>query len=155
MNDIINNNGEVYYTSYFTNDEYSYNPNKKGNIGYVINNEISLFVKTKIFEKKNISVENYKDSILYNSNAKKKEYSIKLSLPSIYDLYSTSNYDDYWFINYSSSKKKNCYMSYFGGVYCSDIDSSKLKGIKLIGYIKSDKVVGTGEGTIYKPYNIS
>ena len=73
----------------------------------------------------------------------------------MYDLYSTSNYDDYWFINYSSSKKKNCYIHYSGGIYCNDIDISTSKGIKLIGYIKNNKVVGSGKGTTINPYTIS
>lgn len=155
MTDIINNNGKPYYTSYFSNNAYEYNPNKKGNIGYVINNEISSLVKTNIFEKKNTEINNYKGGILYNSKTTKKEYSLKITLPNMYDLYSSENYNDYWFINYSSSKKKNCYAYYSGGIYCSKIDSSASKGIKLVGYVKNDKVVGTGKGKADNPYTIS
>ena len=65
-----------------------YNPTDKNNLGYFVNNKMSEYVDTSYFIKHKITVPIYKKLIKYGKEVSKKEYTVKLSPPNMYDLFS-------------------------------------------------------------------
>ena len=150
--------GELIEINYEKGDKL-YNPTKTGNIGYIINNNVSKYIDTKYFVNHEIVVPIYKNEPSYNGEIDKKVYSAKISAPNIYDLYSaysfTSESRSYWTIN--SSKNKNEYnaVSDIGVVMYGPASTQYNYGIKPVGYLNKNCFITSGKGTITNPYVIS
>ncbi len=153
MEDVINLDGDRYYSNFSEKLPITYNPTEEGNIGYNINNEISEYVSTKLFVSKKFKVNNYSDNIKYLEKAKQKEYKVKFIMPSIYELFSTDISEEYWYIDYSSAKKEYCY-AYSGLVKCTDYNYDQVNNIRIEGYLKENTKVKTGEGSETTPYEL-
>lgn len=154
MDGIINHNDSNVYKQFSSNNDIKYSVSKNDNIGYILKNEISSYISTKMFENKNININDYKNKINYKSTTNTKTYKSKLNMVSMYDLYSITEIESYWFINYSSKNKINCYMEYMDNVYCKE-SALEYKGIKLGGYLKDNVYSKGGDGSRDLPYKIS
>lgn len=140
-----------------TNDvqDTVYNPNKKGTIGYLLENEISKQISTKIFKKHKVTVPTYSSYATFSGKHSSKTYNVIFSVPSLYDLYSTS-FVPTWFIEYSK-KYKSCYGSNNGTVLIPDEKSTNdpPTRTKFCSYLRNDAVVVSGSGTRNDPYVLS
>ena len=133
----------------------AYNPNKKDNIGYTLENNVSKYMKTSLFAKHTITVPIYENRSSYNGKKTEKKYEVKFSAPNLYDMYSASMTPS-WYVN--SSKKENMrYVSSDNGtVYydMTDITSKEAK-LKFVAYLKKDVEITSGKGTERNPYKIN
>ena len=91
----------------------------------------------------------------------RKEYTVKLSAPNLYDMFSAQdNYNNghtshsYWLLNSSKAVRSGAIISDIGVPITSDILRSNRFGVRLVGYIKDSAVVTNGDGTYSSPYAI-
>lgn len=132
-----------------------YNPNKKNTVAYYIENYTSSYVNTKIFVKHKVEVPIYNKRPSYSGKKTTKTYNIKYAAPSLYEMYSINNQTNYY-IESSKDSSIITYLSENGTIYNeeSGVGYSDLN-TKITGYLRSDAVVVSGEGTINNPYKIS
>ncbi len=154
MTGIVNYNGDNYYTRFGNDSKPYYKPSLKNSIAYNITNDVVEYVKTGVFQKKKIDVANYTKTIGYLKDSKKNNYNIKLTIPSMYDLFSYSSDVDYWYRDYSEDASKCCYTRY-GKVICDTYSGDYLYGIKIEGYLKESIQVKSGQGNLDDPYVIA
>ncbi len=155
MDEVLNINDKTYNTTFNNKQKIDYSKTEKGNIGYKLVNEISSYVKTKIFVNHESEKLNYTNEIGYKAKTDMKTYKSKINLPSIYDLYSTSLEEDFWFLNHSNSSNTACKMSFNGNVYCEKYLYSFEYGVRAIAYIKESIKIKGGTGTIDEPYTLA
>ncbi len=154
MTEPVKNNGEGYYTKY-DSKLTPYNPTRKNNVAYKIVNQISESIKTTYFVSKAITVNTYNDYVLYNQEKNTKKYNVKLSLASVFDLYSanTTNGVSTW---YQEISKDSVYInSATLGITSNKFDSEETNGIRLVGYLDKNIVIKNGEGSETNPYTIT
>lgn len=146
-------NGNFY--SNFDNKNELYNPNKKENIGYKINNKVTEYIKTNYFDSKTINIKNYTNLVSYTNKVTSKEYKAKLSLASLFDLYSAHIESGVSTWYQESSKKENYINSPTIGVVAIKFSKDEVNGVKLVGYLNKNVVVKSGNGTENKPYTLT
>lgn len=131
-----------------------YDITKNNNIAYKINNELSKNISSKYFIKKSISRNIYQKNVSYQIKPTNDKIDVKLSLPSIYDLFSATNPNDFWFINYSNKNHENYqYLQVLGVVHKSK-DTVSEAGVRLIGYLDSSVKIKKGSGAMDNHYSI-
>ena len=85
-----------------------YDPTNKESVGYYINNRVSEYVSTSQFVKHEIEVPIYKNKITYGDEVKTKKYSVKLSAPNMFEMFSAQPRNDmagsYWMLNTSEKE---------------------------------------------------
>lgn len=159
MSPVHDDEGERLVTdSMSDSSKLEYNPKKKMNVAYYINNRASQFIDTSIFVGHKIEVPIYDNKIIYGTESEKKTYKVKLSAPDMYDMFSSiSTYNgldsySYWLTN--SSKKKRLQAAMFDlGVPVNDtIGYYDKYGVRFIGYVDSKTVISSGNGTYTNPY---
>ncbi len=155
MEDAVSANDNGYYTKFTDKSKINYNTNEKGNIGYKLNNELTTYVNTKLFDKKKANILNYTDEISYSGKTNNKTYSSKLHLPSMYDLFSSSLNFDYWFGNYSSNSNTGCLMTYDNKIYCGKYNVDSETELRIVGYLNEKVIIKSGNGTSDNPYTIT
>ena len=130
-----------------------YNPNKEGNIGYYIENNVSKMIKVGIFAKHEVAVPIYQSKATYTGKKTTKKYNIKFAAPSMYEMYSTYT-DSVWYIE--STKGDMKYLSSFNGTVYDSISELELKAkARFTGYLKKSSVITSGSGTYDDPYKVS
>lgn len=152
MDDVININSDNKYV-HFDNNKIVFDVSKEGNIGYLLKNNVSNYIKTKLFVSKNVDYKKYTNDIGYKNKSTSNEIKLKFNLPSMYDLYSTSLDNDYWFRDYSNDKY--CYRLYTGTVSCESYDYNHIKGIRVVAYLDKSVTIKSGTGTLSDPYVIA
>ena len=148
---------------YQPGDDVIYNPKKKDNIGYVINNEASNYVDSKLIVNHEIDVKTYEDKVLYGKEKEVNKYKVKYSIPSVYDMYSAYRFretyyklSDYWLKDSSKKKYNVCIMSSVSVPYCQELSSTYDEGgIRLVIYLKDTTTIVSGNGTLNNPYVIA
>ena len=157
LDENLKDNSQKVKIGYTTNDEAKiYNPNQKGNVGYFINNKVAEYINTNYFVSKNIEVPIYNDTASYTGNKTTKKYKVKLSAPSMYDLFTISNYNSSYWLKESSKKQYVKYVvSDNGTVYYTNLVDNFEAGVKLVGYLDKDCTVKNGKGTLSNPYEIT
>lgn len=155
MTDVTEDGNGNYYVNFDEGTTLSYNPSKKNNIGYYITNDVVGYVKTSLFQKKKIEIADYTKTIGYQKDSKKNSYNIKMTIPSMYDLFSANTTaTDYWYRDYSSSNSTCCH-TYYGKAVCEKYDYDMISGIKIVAYLKKNVQVKSGEGEENNPYKIA
>ena len=146
----------TYYTEYDSSINY-YNPNTKTNLAYKIVNDVSSYVKSSYFDKKNTEILQYKNKVKYGSSSATKKYNVKFTAVSLYDLYSanskTSN--STW---YQEISKENEYVyvnSATTGVYKEQFNTETQYSVRLTGYLNKNVVIKGGSGTSTEPYTLT
>lgn len=186
IGDIITNKGELYividqlsdgttkvvsYSNLETMDDFVrientektpflYNPNKKTNVGFKINNQITKYVDKSIFTAHEIEVPIYKNNIVYGEETKTAKYKVLFSAPNIFEIYSTHNYIEEevsegttWFVNSSSSVDTGVIANTYGDIL-ETVYNEDVYGIRAVAYIKKNQNVSGGSGTYDDPYTI-
>lgn len=132
-----------------------YNPNKKGNIGYIINNTASKYIKSDIFVNKKISVSIYDKAPTYSGKKTEKEYTVKFSAPDMYEIYSgvyENSGNSYW-LRTSSNTEGNIYVvSPINVIYYDEMDNYMQAGMRVVGYLNKNTSILSGNGTLNNPY---
>ena len=156
MLDSISDANNYYYTIYDTKMRI-YSPNVKTNIAYKISNTVSSYIKTNYFVEKGITIPVYKEKISYNQKTNTKNYKVKLSEVSLFDLYSTN----------SNSDISTLYQETLSSENILYIDSPTLKtikttytstdeyGLRLSGYLNKNVVIKNGDGSESNPYTLT
>ena len=146
----------ISYDSSITNRIY--NPNQKGNVGYVINQKVVDTIDEKYFDKTEIEVPIYKKLAKYNKETTTKKYKVKFHAPDMYDLYTAQNnslLSGYWLLNSSQSQDVVYMISPIGAVYNTGVPDSNTAGIRVIGYLNKNCKIVSGKGTEERPYKIA
>jgi len=155
--DTIYGNSSKLEISYSNTDDIKiYNPSQKGNVGYIINNNMTEYINTNYFVSKNIEVPIYEKYASYSGKKTTKKYKVKLSAPSIYDLFTISDYNSsYWAKESSKTDDIKYVVSDNGTVYYNPISDEFEAGVKVVGYLNKDCTIKSGKGTIDNPYVIT
>ena len=146
-----------------TNEEtdaksFIYNPNKKKNVGYNINNQLTKYIDKTIFKSHDIEVPIYKDKIIYGEEIKKTKYKVLFSAPNIFEIYSTHPFFDghyegssCWFINSSTAPDVGVSLDSYG--YVGDtVYTDDTHQVRIVAYIDSKQNVSGGDGSYENPY---
>lgn len=139
-------------------DKIVYNPKDKTSVGYFINQTITAYIDTTLFVNHEIEVPIYKDLIMYGKEKSTKKYTVKLSAPNMYELFSTKSSgfttsESYWLIN-NTEKERFTGLIYKGGVPFNTeiiLDNEELN-VRVVGYLNKNTVISGGAGTEESPY---
>ena len=153
LDDTITSN-EGYLLLGFGTDGKYYSTNNKTNLGYKLVNEGSKYINTKLLKKQKFKVYNYKGNATYNSNVNCSNYTTKLIEVSMFELFSTSSSDNYWFRE--SDGKENAYAnSPIGDVVKYEIVENNNSMIKLSVLVDGTSTIKLGSGSKNDPYTIT
>lgn len=153
LDDTITSN-EGYLLLGFGTDGKYYSTNNKTNLGYKLVNEGSKYINTKLLKKQKFKVYNYKGNATYNSNVNYSNYTTKLIEVSMFELFSTSSSDNYWFRE--SDGKENAYAnSPIGDVVKYEIVENNNSMIKLSVLVDGTSTIKLGSGSKNDPYTIT
>lgn len=145
---------ESYLLLGFGIDEKYYSTNNKTNLGYKLVNESSKYINTKLLQKQKFKVYNYKGNATYNSDVNYNNYTTKLIEVSMFELFSTSSSDNYWFRE--SDGKGNAYAnSPIGDVVKYEIVENNNSMIKLSVLVDGTSTIKLGSGSKDDPYTIT
>lgn len=125
-----------------------YNPKEKGNIAYQINNDLSKYIDTSYLVKKDVTVPIYDKLVTYKGNHDTKKYSLKLSIPSVFELFSAAINDSgnsYWLIEASKEEENKTLIDMDGttAFYYKELD--RKAGVKLKVYLDKDTYIKSGD----------
>lgn len=143
------NPGEKYIT---------YNPKDSGSVAYFINNKISEFINTKYFVKHEIEVPIYKNKIIYGTEVDTKKYSVLLSAPNMFEIFSAQPQNQmvhsYWMTNTSKAERIGAAVYEIGVPINEKIEDKMLLHIRTVAYMKKSVTISSGNGTVEEPYII-
>ena len=141
-----------------TSKKIVYNPKNKDSVAYFINNRTSEYIDTSYFTKHQIEVPIYNNKIIYGKEIKTKKYSVLLSAPNMYEMFSAQpqNYKctSYWMLNTSEAERIGAAVYNIGVPINIKIDSTIKFNIRVVGFIKNNTIISSGDGTVEKPYII-
>ena len=112
-------------------------------------------VKNDIFIKKEIQVPIYKDIATYSGKKTIQKYSVKLSAPNMYEMFSGASGNSsssYWLINSSKNNDINYHVSENDTIYYDKTTPLKEVGVRITGYLSDEVTIVSGKGTLTKPY---
>lgn len=135
-----------------------YNPTKKGNIGYIINQKASDAVDEKYFVKNKIEVPIYKTLATYKGTSSIKKYNVKFHAPNMYEMHTARNSNtqrSYWLMNSSSEEFRRYIVSEIGVVFYQKEGTPTDAGTRIVGYLDKDCQIVQGQGTKDNPYKIT
>ena len=140
-------------------DVITYDPKDKSSVAYFINNRVSKYINTSLFELHEIEVPVYKDKIIYGEEIKKEKYKVKLSAPDMFEMFAAqSQYavssGSYWTINASQGTRRIGAIYNLGVPLNQEIPPYMPLRVRVVGYLKKDVVVSSGDGTFESPYVI-
>lgn len=135
-----------------------YNPTKKGNVGYIINQKASDAVDEKYFVKNKIEVPIYKTLATYKGTSSTKKYNVKFHAPNMYEMHTARNSNtqrSYWLMNSSSEEFRRYIVSEIGVVFYQKEGTPTDAGTRIVGYLDKDCQIVQGQGTKDNPYKIT
>ncbi|MBR2678264.1 MAG: DUF5011 domain-containing protein [Bacilli bacterium] len=136
----------------------TYNPEEKGNVGYIINNRSSEFIDTKYFVNHEIKVPIYRGEPNYNKEVETKKYTTKISSPNMYEMFSAASDDSlshsFWIVNSTISDIENPGMSEIGVIMYGEESIYYEYGIRPVAFFDKKVIINSGNGTKDKPYVI-
>ena len=135
-----------------------YNPNKKGNIGYIINQKASDEIDEKYFVKNEIEVPIYKTLATYKGTSSTKKYNVKFHAPNMYEMYTARNSNtqrSYWLMNSSNEEYRRYIVSEIGVVFYQKEGTPTDAGTRIVGYLDKNCQIVQGQGTKDNPYKIT
>lgn len=137
-------------------DVITYNPKNEFSNAYYINNRASEFVDTSYFTKHEISVPIYKKQIIYGEEESTKKYTVVLSAPNMYEMFSAhvTGSTSFWYLNTSKGKRITGAVYDVGVPVNEKIDEYEQFGIRVVGFLKKNVVISSGNGTEQSPYLI-
>ena len=139
----------------------TYNPKDKTSVAYYIANNSGEYIDTSFFTKHEIEVPIYKSEIIYKEEIEKKKYTVILSAPNMYDMFSAKpqklDYSgSYWLVNSSKKERFTGAVSDIGVVHNNvKIPNTANLRIRVVGYLKKNIIISSGKGTLDRPYKLS
>lgn len=141
----------------YTVQDKKFNVNEEGNVGYILNNDILLYISDKYLVKHDFEVPIYE----YNKDYDELEsYSVNayISLPMSYELFSSDSTSyrsnvNYLLVDYVG---ENVLFINPGNSIPFIMDQSVWEdnGVKAVIYLKGDVKISSGNGTANSPYFI-
>ena len=133
-----------------------YNPTKKTNFAYQINNKATEYFDSSLFEVHEFEVPIYEDRVKFREEVKTKKYKLKFAAPNMFEMFSFSDDEDDTFYFINSSKKKGLVSGVIRlGVPGNEpIPPGWKVGVRISGYVKDGFVISSGDGSFYDPYII-
>ena len=134
-----------------------YDPKDVNSVAYCINNSAGNYLDTSYFINHEVEVPIYKNKILYGDEVETKKIKTKLSAPNMFEMFAAQPQRDsmcssFWLIN-SSKADRVTGAVYLIGVPLNDGIPVYLKNdVRVVGYLKKDLVISSGDGTLYYPY---
>lgn len=158
MAGVMNKSGtnDALKIAYATQDK-KFNVNEEGNVGYILNNDLLLYISDKYLVKHDFEVPIYEASKNYDEL---ETYTVDayMSLPASYDLFSTDSNFYYSDVNYLlvDYVGENVMFINPGNAMPFILDQSVWKdnGVKAVIYLKGDVKISSGNGTANSPYFI-
>ncbi len=135
-----------------------YNPKKKGNIGYIINQKASDAIDEKYFVKTEIEVPIYKTLATYKGTSSTKKYNVKFHAPNMYEMHTARNTNtqrSYWLMNSSNEEYRRYIVSEIGVVFYEKEGTPTDAGTRIVGYLDKNCQIVQGQGTKDNPYKIT
>ena len=159
MTGVLENDNVELSIGYENSGAKVYNPNKKGNIGYKVVNEMTRYISTDLFVKTKVEVPIYKNRVTYKGNKETKSYNNIVMIPSVFDIFTakgdnTSNIG-YWYIDSSNKENTKTVMNPVGTVSYTAVTDDRTAGVKIKAYLKKDVFITDGDGSLDNPYTIS
>ena len=155
---VMNNDLEI-EIGYNNSGNKVYNPNKSGNIGYQVINEMTKYVSTDLFTKTEVEVPIYKNKVTYEGKKDIKTYNNIVTIPSVFDIFTAkgdnSSDGGYWYIDSSKEDGVKTVMNPVGTVSYTEVTDDKTAGVKIKAYLKDDVFITDGDGSLTQPYTIS
>ncbi len=148
-------------SSYDGYDTLKYNPKDKDGVAYFINNKSSEYIDVSIFSTHEIEIPVYKKSITYGEVKEYKKYKVKLSAPSMYDMFSaqpnmnSNNSYSYWLCDTAPGPGRiGAVVTDIGVPVNDEIPQYYKYGVRVVGFLKKGTVVTSGSGTYSSPYKL-
>ena len=159
MTGVVMNNDLEIEIGYNNSGNKVYNPNKSGNIGYQVINEMTKYVSTDLFTKTKVDVPIYKNKVTYEGKKDIKTYNNIVTIPSVFDIFTAkgdnSSDGGYWYIDSSKEDGVKTVMNPVGTVSYTEVTDDKTAGVKIKAYLKDDVFITDGDGSLTQPYTIS
>ncbi len=135
----------------------TYDPKDKNSVAYFIQNKANEYVETKYFVSHEVEVPVYKKGIIYGTESSTKKYTLLLSAPNMFEMFSaqpqrSQSAHSYW-LNNTSSVERTAGAIYNIGVPLNEtINNSEALGIRVVAFVKKKSAISSGKGTINEPY---
>ena len=159
MTGVVTNDDVELQIGYNNSGAKVYNPNKKGNIGYQVINEMTKYVSTDLFTKTKVEVPIYNNKVTYKGKKDTKTYNNIVTIPSVFDIFTAkgdnSSDGGYWYIDSSKEDGVKTVMYPAGTVTYTTVTDDRTEGVKIKAYLKSDVFITDGDGSLEHPYTIS
>ena len=158
MTGVVTNNSEELQIGYQNSGAKVYNPNKEGNIGYQVINNMTRYVSTDLFARTKIEVPIYEKRVTYEGKHDTKTYNNIVTIPSTFDIFTAkgdnSSSGGYWLIDSSKAENTKTRMFAAGTIDYDNVEDETMEGVKLKAYLKDDVFITDGDGTLSDPYTI-
>ena len=152
LDDTVSLDGDYVVIGFGINDKY-YSIKNATNLGYQIVNNVSSYVSTKSLINQNIAVYKYNNNVSYNSNVDSDKIKVRLAEVSMFEMFSTSSVNNYWFRE--TDGKGNAYSNAsIGDVAKYSIEENSNNMLKLSVLLNGKATVKLGSGTKDEPYTI-
>ena len=159
MTSVITNDGEEVQIGYNNTGNKVYNPNREGNIGYQVINEMTRYVSTGLFTKTKVEVPIYNNNVTYEGKHDTKTYNNIVTIPSVFDIFTAkgdnSSDGGYWYIDSSKEDGIKTVMYPAGTVTYTSVSDDRTAGVKIKAYLKDDVYITDGDGSLNNPYTIN
>ena len=151
---IITEEGNSYDLGFTNKSSINFNIKEKDSLAYALANEASKYVRTNLLVSKERDYPKYSKEIKYNADKKTNEYKLKLNIPSMYEVFSTSvNISNYWYKEYMNDIY--CYYSYVNSLTCKEYDNDDFYGIRVVTNLSKNVTINSGKGISNNPYTLS
>ena len=152
---------DMFFAANSDSGKITYNPEDKSSVAYYIENRAVEYVDIDYFEKHEIEVPIYKKEIIYNEEVSTKKYSVILSAPNMYEMFSAkSTFDSegislsYWLLNTSKTKGIGAAIYDMGVPVNEEIGEYDKYGLRVVGFLKKNTTITSGKGTYQQPYKL-
>ena len=125
-----------------------YNPKEVGNIAYQINNNLAKYIDTSYLVRKDVEVPIYNKLVTYKGKHETKTYKTKLSIPSVFDLFSgaiNNSGESFWLIEASKEDENKTYIDTDGTTPFYYKHVGRKVGVKLKVYLDKNAYIKSGD----------
>ena len=125
-----------------------YNPKEVGNIAYQINNNLAKYIDTSYLVRKDVEVPIYNKLVTYKGKHETKTYKTKLSIPSVFDLFSgaiNNSGEPFWLIEASKEDENKTYIDTDGTTPFYYKHVGRKVGVKLKVYLDKNVYIKSGD----------
>ena len=125
-----------------------YNPKEVGNIAYQINNNLAKYIDTSYLVRKDVEVPIYNKLVTYKGKHETKTYKLKLSIPSVFDLFSgaiNNSGEPFWLIEASKEDENKTYIDTDGTTPFYYKHVGRKVGVKLKVYLDKNAYIKSGD----------